>query len=130
MARITVEDCVEKVANRFELVVLAAERAKAINSGARLTVDRDNDKDPIVALREIEEDYSIETLRESLIVRLQKLNKIDSLEIDDDLPAEEIGDDFEYVSNGEGFLMDEDHSELEANDGFEDMSEESMLDKG
>lgn len=129
MARVTVEDCVEKVVNRFELVALAAERAKAINSGAPLTIDRDNDKDPVVALREIAEGYSIEALREGLTVRLQKLSKIDGIESDDDLPDEEIGDDFEYVSDGEGFLMDDDHNELEAEDAFDDISEEAILKK-
>ena len=53
MARVTVEDCVDKVPNRFELVMLAAHRAREIGSGAAITVDRDNDKDPVVALREI-----------------------------------------------------------------------------
>ena len=56
MARVTVEDCVEKVPNRFNLVLLAANRARAIAAGAPLTVDRDNDKNPVVALREIAED--------------------------------------------------------------------------
>lgn len=130
MARVTVEDCVEKVINRFELVALAAERAKEINSGATITVDRDNDKDAVVALREIAGGFSIEVLREALTVRLQKLNKIDGIESDDDLPlGEEIGDDFDYVSDGEGFLMDDDHSEVEDDEAFDDISEESILDK-
>lgn len=129
MARVTVEDCVEKVINRFELVVLAAERAKRINAGAPITVDRDNDKDGVVALREIVEyeDSDIEKLREGVISRLQKLNKIDDIESDDDLPlGEEIGDDFEYISDGEGFLMDDDHSEVEEEDEvLENISEEA-----
>ena len=57
MARVTVEDCVEKVANRFELVLVAAQRSRQISSGAPLLVERDNDKNPIVALREIAEGY-------------------------------------------------------------------------
>ena len=55
MARVTVEDCVEKIPNRFELVMLAAQRARNISAGAELTIDRDNDKNPVVALREIAE---------------------------------------------------------------------------
>jgi DNA-directed RNA polymerase subunit omega len=68
MARVTVEDCVDKVPNRFELVMLAAHRAREIAKGAPLTIDRDNDKNPVVALREIaEETQSAEDLRERLI---------------------------------------------------------------
>ncbi len=68
MARVTVEDCVEVVPNRFELVVLAAQRAKQISSGGALTVDRDNDKDSVVALREIaEHTVDTDTLREDSI---------------------------------------------------------------
>ncbi|MEM9871950.1 MAG: DNA-directed RNA polymerase subunit omega, partial [Pseudomonadota bacterium] len=64
MARVTVEDCVDKVPNRFELVMLAAHRAREISSGAPITVDRDNDKNPVVSLREIaDETQSAEELR-------------------------------------------------------------------
>ncbi len=67
MARVTVEDCVEKVPNRFELVLLAAQRARDIRSGAELTVERDNDKNAVIALREIaEETVELETLRHAL----------------------------------------------------------------
>ena len=67
MARVTVEDCVEKVPNRFDLVLLAAQRARDIRSGAELTVERDNDKNAVVALREIaEETVDLETLRHAL----------------------------------------------------------------
>lgn len=67
MARVTVEDCVERVPNRFELVLLAAQRARDIRSGAELTVERDNDKNAVVALREIaEETVDLETLRHEL----------------------------------------------------------------
>ena len=76
MARVTVEDCVEKVPNRFSLVLLAAHRARAIASGAELTVDRDNDKNPVVALREIADD-AVEPngLRENLITTLQRVDE-------------------------------------------------------
>ena len=68
MARVTVEDCVDKVPNRFELVMLAAHRAREISSGSQITVDRDNDKNPVVALREIaDETQSSEELRERMI---------------------------------------------------------------
>ncbi|GBR48491.1 DNA-directed RNA polymerase subunit omega [Acetobacter pomorum] len=68
MARVTVEDCVEKVPNRFELVVYAAQRARNISRGEELTVDRDNDKNPVVALREIaDETVSLTALRNDLI---------------------------------------------------------------
>ena len=76
MARVTVEDCVDKVPNRFSLVLLAAHRARAIASGAELTVDRDNDKNPVVALREIADD-AVEPngLRENLISTLQRVDE-------------------------------------------------------
>jgi DNA-directed RNA polymerase subunit omega len=73
MARVTVEDCVLKVPNRFELVMLAAQRARELSVGGQLTVDRDNDKNPVVALREIAETtIPIDKLKDSLIQGLQK----------------------------------------------------------
>ncbi|MEZ5922035.1 MAG: DNA-directed RNA polymerase subunit omega [Parvularculaceae bacterium] len=73
MARVTVEDCVEKVPNRFDLVLLAAHRARVLSSGAPLLVDRDRDKIPVVALREIADaQLEPETTREDLVVSLQK----------------------------------------------------------
>ena len=73
MARVTVEDCVQKIPNRFELVMLAAQRARHISAGAPLAVDRDNDKNPVVALREIaEEAVTLPDLEESLIKGMQK----------------------------------------------------------
>jgi DNA-directed RNA polymerase subunit omega len=76
MARVTVEDCVEKVPNRFNLVLLAAHRARAISAGASLLVDRDNDKNPVVALREIADDVvDAEGLREGLISSLQRVDE-------------------------------------------------------
>jgi DNA-directed RNA polymerase subunit omega len=81
MARVTVEDCVEKVPNRFELVLLAAHRARAIASGAAITVDRDNDKNPVVALREIaDEQISPDDLQEDLIHSIQKFVEVDEPE--------------------------------------------------
>jgi len=83
MARVTVEDCVDKVPNRFELVMLAAHRAREITAGARITVDRDNDKNPVVALREIaDETQSADDLRERLIESNQTQIEIDEPEDD------------------------------------------------
>ncbi|MEM1232767.1 MAG: DNA-directed RNA polymerase subunit omega [Pseudomonadota bacterium] len=83
MARVTVEDCVDKVPNRFELVMLAAHRAREISSGTPITVDRDNDKNPVVSLREIaDETQSAEELRERLIESNQTQIEIDEPEDD------------------------------------------------
>ncbi len=81
MARVTVEDCVDKVENRFELVLLAAHRGRMISSGSPLTVDRDNDKNPVVALREIaDQTVAPEDLKEDLIHSLQKYVEVDEPE--------------------------------------------------
>ncbi|MBU2889965.1 MULTISPECIES: DNA-directed RNA polymerase subunit omega [Celeribacter] len=83
MARVTVEDCVDKVPNRFELVMLAAHRAREIAAGSQLTVDRDNDKNPVVALREIaEETQSADALRERMIESNQTQIEVDEPEED------------------------------------------------
>ena len=84
MARVTVEDCVLKVPNRFDLVMLAAQRARELSVGGALTVDRDNDKNPVVALREIADTtIDIEKLRDSLIQGLQKHADTDEITEDD-----------------------------------------------
>jgi DNA-directed RNA polymerase subunit omega len=81
MARVTVEDCVDKVSNRFELVLLAAHRARAISSGAPITLDRDDDKNPVVALREIaDRTVSPEDLKEDLIHSMQAYVEVDEPE--------------------------------------------------
>jgi len=86
MARVTVEDCVDKVTNRFDLVLLAAQRAREISGGAELTIDRDRDKNPVVALREIaDETIKPEDLKEGLVQSLQKV------QVDDDDVPDEIG---------------------------------------
>ena len=83
MARVTVEDCIDKVSNRFDLVLLASHRARLISQGAPITVDRDNDKNPVVALREIaDEMLSPGDLREDLIHSLQKHVEVDEPEAD------------------------------------------------
>ncbi len=83
MARVTVEDCVDKVPNRFELVMLAAHRAREIAAGAPITIDRDNDKNPVVSLREIaEETQGADDLRERLIESNQNQIEVDEPEED------------------------------------------------
>ena len=83
MARVTVEDCVEKVPNRFDLVLMASHRARLLASGAPITIDRDNDKNPVVALREIADATLMpEDLREDLIHSLQKQVEIDEPELE------------------------------------------------
>ncbi len=85
MARVTVEDCVVKIPNRFELVMVAGQRARDISAGGSLTVERDNDKNPVVALREIaDETISVDALGEELIQGLQK--HIETDEPEDDMP--------------------------------------------
>ena len=86
MARVTVEDCVDKIPNRFDLVLAAAQRARQISGGADLTIDRDRDKNPVVALREIaEETVTSAGLQEAAVSNLQKVR------VDDDDAPDEIG---------------------------------------
>ena len=86
MARVTVEDCVLKVPNRFELVMLAAQRARDISAGASLSLERDNDKNPVVALREIaDQTVELDSLKNALVKGLQKHVEIDE-------PEEEVAD--------------------------------------
>ena len=86
MARVTVEDCVDKIPNRFDLVLLSAQRARQISGGAELTIDRDRDKNPVVALREVAETtVKPRELEESLITSLQRV------QIDEDDVPDEIG---------------------------------------
>ncbi len=84
MARVTVEDCVDKVSNRFDLVLLAAQRAREISGGAELTIDRDRDKNPVVALREIAEETVLPVdLQESVVQSLQRVQVDDEVEADE-----------------------------------------------
>ena len=83
MARVTVEDCVDKIPNRFDLVLFAAQRARQISGGAELTLDRDRDKNPVVALREIaDENVKPANLKEQVIQSLQKVRVDDDDEVD------------------------------------------------
>ncbi|MEM6667325.1 MAG: DNA-directed RNA polymerase subunit omega [Pseudomonadota bacterium] len=92
MARVTVEDCIEEIPNRFELVLMAAHRARMIREGSPLTVDRDNDKDPVVALREIA-DASVDQkiVKEALIASLQEVRPSEESEREEDRIALESG---------------------------------------
>ncbi len=86
MARVTVEDCVDKIPNRFDLVLLAAQRARQISGGGELTIDRDRDKNPVVALREIaEQTVKPRQLEEALVSNLQRV------QIEDDDAPDEVG---------------------------------------
>jgi DNA-directed RNA polymerase subunit omega len=86
MARVTVEDCVDKIPNRFDLVLMAAQRARQISGGAELTLDRDRDKNPVVALREIAEQTVLpDDLHEAVVSSLQRVR------VDDEDAPDEIG---------------------------------------
>ena len=94
MARVTVEDCIETIKNRFSLVMLASQRARSLSSGAELKVERDNDKNPVVALREIAEDkLDLEEIERSLVKGLQK-------HVESDEPDEE---EMDLLTAGEDF---------------------------
>jgi DNA-directed RNA polymerase subunit omega len=113
MARVTVEDCIDKVDNRFKLVLLAAHRARLISTGSALTIDRDRDKNPVVALREIaEETISPEDIEEDLIHSMQKHVEVDEPE-----------------SEAVAMLTDQsgEQQQEEQQGGFERMSEEDLL---
>lgn len=120
MARVTVEDCVLKVPNRFELVLLAGQRAREITSGAPLTIDRDDDKNPVVALREIaDETIQLAQLKESLVRGMQKHIEIDEPEETPDLEQTLFG-----VADPIGAVIGEDEFDEEA---VEDELDEDML---
>lgn len=115
MARVTVEDCVVKIPNRFNLVLLAAQRAREISSGAELTLERDNDKNPVVALREIaESSIDLDNVRQALISSLQK--HVETEEPEDDamelLAADSNVAGVPYEAITEGAEADEEGGEL------------------
>ena len=119
MARVTVEDCIDKVDNRFELVLLASHRARQISQGSSITVDRDNDKNPVVALREIaDETLSPDDLKEDLIHSLQKHVEVDEPEPD---PSTLI------AAGGIAVAGESDEDELPETISFDQMSEEELL---
>lgn len=135
MARVTVEDCVLKVPNRFDLVMLAAHRSRGISAGAALTVDRDNDKNPVVALREIaDETIGLAETRDSLIRSLQRHVEVDEPEEEDTLElmagaimAGDEADPSQYLKEGE--LVEQNGDEIgagESEDGSEAPEPESI----
>ncbi len=95
MARVTVEDCIEKIPNRFDLVLVASQRARALASGTELTVERDNDKNPVIALREIaDETIKIAEVEEAMIKGLQK-------HLEPDVPDDE---EMDQLTSGDDFM--------------------------
>ena len=128
MARVTVEDCVLKVPNRFELVLLAAQRARELTSGTPLTLDRDDDKNPVVALREIaEETIGLEQLKGAVVRGLQK-----QVEIDEPEETEQIEPDaslFGIAPPGEAELREAELSESEPEMGEEEGLAEDALEE-
>lgn len=131
MARVTVEDCVQQVPNRFELVMLAAQRARAVSAGAPLTVDRDNDKNPVVALREIaDQTVNLNTLRQSLVSGLQKHVEVDEPEEDNMamlMTGAEwagVGQAPDEVGEGVSVVAADEAQEIDDTDGVEETTEE------
>ena len=124
MARVTVEDCVDKIENRFELVLLAGHRARQISSGGEITVPRDNDKNPVVALREIaEETLSPGDLEEDLIHSLQKQVEVDE-------PEGEVIDHPvlpDVTEEPEPVMMSDTPDTAEPEVTFDSLSEEELL---
>ena len=123
MARVTVEDCILKIPNRFDLVILAGQRARNISAGAPLTIERDNDKNPVIALREIaESSVEVADLEEAVVKSLQKYVEIDEPETDDEMEmltaeslaatvAEDLG---QVVGEPEGQVEGEVEAETES----------------
>lgn len=138
MARVTVEDCVEKVDNRFELVLLAAQRARAMSAGAPLTVDRDNDKNPVVALREIaDETVTAADLREDLVQSLQRHRESDEAEeeamaligssTDEEPPVDEMTEE-DLLRGLKGELQAESEAAARGSAGRDEISDEDIED--
>jgi DNA-directed RNA polymerase subunit omega len=123
MARVTVEDCVVKVPNRFELLLLAAQRAREVTSGAPLTLDRDDDKNPVVALREIaDETIQLDHLKDSLVRGMQKHIEIDEPEETPDLEQTLFG-----VADPASSVLGEDDLDEEAVE--DELDEEAVEDE-
>lgn len=152
MARVTVEDCIDKIPNRYELVLISAQRAEDIASGSPILVDRDNDKNSVVALREISENkVSIEDLQKSLVMGLQKYVEVEETEdeeveilaaekelggLDEQFSSDMISD--EDLNNSmqihggdddeEGFDLDSEAGEIDFDDANDDFGDESYDD--
>jgi DNA-directed RNA polymerase subunit omega len=133
MARVTVEDCVTKIPNRFNLVLLAAQRAREISTGGELTVERDNDKNPVVALREIAEgSIDLDNVRQALISGLQK--HVETEEPEDDamelLAADTNVAGVPYEATTEGVEAEEGEGEVASEGEEEDVSAEGGAEEG
>ena len=133
MARVTVEDCIDKIPNRYELLMVAAQRAKDLSAGAPLTVDRDNDKNPVVALREIAENtVNIEELQRSLVMGLQKYVEVEEPEEEEleILAAEkelsDLDDQFSAVSLASGDL--DNNMQIHDSDDTADLDDDAESD--
>ena len=130
MARVTVEDCIDKIPNRFDLVLAAAQRSRDISTGNPLTIDRDNDKNPVVALREIaDETIDPDKLRNDIIKGLQKLSNPEFFEDEDEEDEDEVHNRLEdkYTINDElnDFKINNDSHDVQnkTNSGFHDVDE-------
>jgi len=126
MARVTVEDCILEIPNRFDLVMIAGQRARDISAGSPLTVDRDNDKNPVVALREIaERTVDIEALQEALVKGLQRVVEDDGPEEEDmGALAADGGTAIEEAADALGMQIQS--AQEGASGGFEDVDEEVL----
>ena len=128
MARVTVEDCIDKIPNRFDLVLAAAQRARNISTGNPLTIDRDNDKNPVVALREIaDETIDPDKLRDDIVNGLQKLTNNEFVEDEEDEMLEDNRLEDNYTINDElsEFKINNDSNDVQdkINPGFHDVDE-------
>ena len=128
MARVTVEDCIEKIPNRFDLVLAAAQRARNISTGNPLTIDRDNDKNPVVALREIaDETIDPDQLRNDIIKGLQKLTNPEFIEDeeDEDQVQNRLEDQYTIDDELNDFKINNDSHDVKSttNPGFHDVDE-------
>ena len=128
MARVTVEDCIEKIPNRFDLVLAAAQRARDISTGNPLTIDRDNDKNPVVALREIaSETIDPDYLRDEIVRGLQKLSNPELIDDEQDENEEDDLLENQYTINDEleEFKTNQSSQDIhnDSNSGFQDVDE-------
>ncbi len=128
MARVTVEDCIEKIPNRFDLVLATAQRARDISTGNPLTIDRDNDKNPVVALREIaSETIDPDYLRDEIVRGLQKLSKPELIDDEQDENDEDDHLENQYSINDEleEFKINQSSHDIhnDSNFGFQDVDE-------
>ena len=125
MARVTVQDCIEIVSNRFDLVLYASQRSRGISAGNPITLDRDNDKNPVVSLREIaNETVDTNILKDEIIKGLQKLNKVETSE--DDINEENVDDENIKIELESFKLLQTEESSNYSNEnsGFKDVDAE------